>query len=348
MKKRLATLVLLFVSIAAFGQGEEEGNGVDPAKFLQTIESTTRVAGLNSARKHNNEFSIRPIRDEDVMYSIRLWSKMNFNEKLNSSWNARESRVTEILIEGIRAYYKAKNEALDQVVGITPYKTLESGAENFVEDNILLEEEFDRNLSDYSTQQGNYDESQRVRDRTAWKVKDGGIYENYSNARLDSLIDADHASKAGAKPLDPANKGDLDVLLLEEDLVFDRNQSLAKWDLVSITLVAPPKASVDGSEREIVRVKYQELKNYIDKVYAESNKGKAYWYNPKNPRNHELNFAHAFDLRLFSTYITKFQNSDDENIQTLYGKSDYDYSIIEQAMKKRFELLEKMHNLWEY
>lgn len=347
MKKRLATLVLLFISVAVLGQ-EEEGTGVDPAKFLQTIESSTRVAGLNSARKHNNEFSIRPIRDEDVMYSIRLWSKMNFNEKLNSSWNARESRITEIIIAGIRDYYKAKNEALDQVTGITPYQTYETGVEGFGEETILAEEEFVRNLSDFSTGQGNYDETQRIRDRTALKVRDNGIYQNYSNARLDSIIDLEYIQKSQATALDPANKGDLDVLLLEEDLVFDRNQSLAKWDLVSITMVAPPKASVDGSEREIVRVKYQELKNYIDKVYAESNKGKAYWYNPKNPRNHELNFAHAFDLRLFSTYITKFQNSDDDNIQTLYGKADYDYSIIEQAMKKRFELLEKMHNLWEY
>jgi hypothetical protein len=74
----------------------------------------------------------------------------------------------------------------------------------------------------------------------------------------------------------------------------------------------------------------------------------AYWYNERNPRNKELSFAHAFDLRLFSTYITKFQNIGDDNIQTLYGKTDYDYSIIEQAMRKRFELLEKMHNLWEY
>lgn len=346
MMKKLFSLSLVLLSFSVLAQ--EEGTGIDPAKFLETIESTTKVAGLNSARKQNNEFSIRPIRDEDVMFSIRLWSKMNFNEKQNSNWNAKESRITKIIVEGIRAYYQAQNEALDQVVGITPYKTLENEVKTFTEDDIMLEEDFNNNLSDFSTQQGNYDETQRPRARTALKIRDGGLFENYTNARLDSVIDAEYASSAGAKALDPAIKGDLDVLLLEEDLLFDRNQSLAKWDIVSITLVAPPKASVDGAEREIVKIKYQDLTAYIAKVYGESNKDIAYWYNDRNPRNKELSFAHAFDLRLFSTYITKFQNIGDDNIQTLYGKADYDYSIIEQAMRKRFELLEKMHNLWEY
>lgn len=346
MKIRVVTLLMLFVVTLVSAQ--EEGTGVDPAKFLETIESTTKVAGLNSARKQNNEFSIRPIRDEDVMFSIRLWSKMNFNEKQNSNWNAKESRVTKIILEGIEAYYNAQNEALDQIVGITPYATFEAGSKYFEEDAILLEEDYRNNLKDFSTDQGNYDENVRASDRAELKLRNGGEFSAYSDARLDSIIDADFMRNSSAKPLDANNKGDLDVLLLEEDLLFDRNQSLAKWDIVSITLIAPPKASVDGSEREIVRIKFQEFKAYVDKVYGESNKDAAYWYNDRNPRNKELNFAHAFDLRLFSTYITKFQNIGDDNIQTLYGKADYDYSIIEQAMRKRFELLEKMHNLWEY
>ncbi|WP_305981876.1 hypothetical protein [Roseivirga thermotolerans] len=346
MKKGLAILlVLCFVTVL---NAQDEGSGTNPAKFLQTIESTTKVAGLNSARKLNNEFSVRPIRDEDVMWSIRLWSKMNFNEKLNSAWNAKESRITEIILKGIEDYYEAKSQALDQQVGITPYATFETGAKGFDDEVILSEADFRNNLKDMSTALGNYDEAFRSQDRAELKTRDGGIYANYSDARLDSIIDAEYQQNAEAKPLDPANKGDLDVLLIEEDLIFDRNQSLAKWDIVSITLVAPPKATVAGTEREIVRVKYQELVAYIEKVYAESNKNAAYWYNPKNPRDRNINFAHAFDLRLFSSYITKFQNADDDNIQTLFGRSDYDYSIIEQAMKKRHELLEKMHNLWEY
>lgn len=346
MKIRVVTLLMLFAVTLVSAQ--EEGTGANPARFLKTIESTTKVAGLASARKSNNEFSVRPIRDEDVMYSIRLWSKMNFNEKLNSNWNARESRITQIILDGIEAYYNAQNEALDQAVGITPYRTFEGGAKGFIEDDILLEEDFRNNLKDFSTDQGNYEESLRPSDRAELKLRNGGEFSTYSDTRLDSIIDVEFMRNSSAQPLDPTNNGDLDVLLLEEDLLFDRNQSLAKWDIVSITLIAPPKASVDGSEREIVRIKYQEFKSYVDKVYSEANKDVAFWYNDRNPRNKELNFAHAFDLRLFSTYITKFQNVADNNIQTLFGKADYDYSIIEQAMKKRYELLEKMHNLWEY
>ncbi|MFY0591468.1 hypothetical protein [Roseivirga sp.] len=347
MWRKLSCLLLLVLSVSVLAQ-EEEGTGIDPAKFLRTLESTTKVAGLNSARKIHNDFSVRPIRDEDVMFSIRLWSKLNFSEKMNQPWDAKDSRITQILINGIKEYYTAKNEALDQVVGITPYQTMENGFPVFEDDAIMLEEDFNKGMSDYSTQQGNYDESQRPRARTALKLRDGGIYQNYTNARLDSIIDLEYASTSAAKSLDPAVKGNLNVLLIEEDLIFDRNESVAKWDIVSITLIAPSTASADGTEREIVRVKYEDFANYVEKVFAESNKNKGYWYNPRNPRNKEINFSHAFDLRLFSSYITKFQNPDDSNIQTLYGKAEYDYSIIELARKKRNELLEKMHNLWEY
>ena len=347
MKKSILIFLVLIMCITVNAQ-EEGAAEVSSAEFLRTIESTTKTAGIKSARKYNNEFSVRPIRDEDLMFSIRLWSKMNFNEKINSSWNAKESRVTQIIVNGIRAFYEAKNEALDQLAGIPPYKTFESGSSEFTEEDILLEEDFIANMKDFSTAQGNYDESLRGQDRAALKIRNNGIYSEYSDARLDSIIDAEYVRRATAKGLEPANKGDLDVLLIEEDMLFDRNESVTKWDVVSITLIAPPKASVDGSEREIVRVKFLDLKNYIDKIYAESKKNVGYWYNPKNPRNREINFAQAFDLRLFSSYITKFQNTNDDDIQTLYGKSDYDYSIIEKAMKKRYELLEKMHNLWEY
>jgi len=346
MWRKLSCFLLLIMSVSLIAQ--EEGTGIDPAKFLRTLESTTKVAGLGSAKKVYNDFSVRPIRDEDVMFSIRLWSKLNFSEKLNQPWNARDSRITQVLIDGIKAFYTAQSEGLDQIVGITPYQTLENGVTGFGEDAVMLEEDFQGGMSDYSTQQGNYDESQRGRARTALKLRDGGIYQAYTNARLDSIIDLEYRDNSAAKNLDPSIKGNLNVLLIEEDLIFDRNESVAKWDIVSISLIAPSKSSVDGTEREIVRVKYQDFARYVEKVFAESNKNKGYWYNPKNPRNKELNFAHAFDLRLFSSYITKFQNPDDDNIQTLYGRTEYDYSIIELAKRKRDELLEKMHNLWEY
>ena len=345
--KKGAAIILAMILVFSL-KAQEEGAGTDPAKYLRSIESTTKVAGVASARKLNNEFSVRPIREEDVMWSIRIWSKMNFNEKLNSTWVAKESKLTEIILEGIRDYYEAQNQALDQQVGITPYATFEVGSVGFTEDDILKEEDFINNMKNMSTAQGNYDEALRAQDRAELKARDGGVFATYSDARLDSIIDIEYQATAAAKPLDPANEGDLETILIEEDMIFDRNHSVAKWDIVSISLVAPPKASVAGTEREIVRIKYLDFVNYIEKVFAESNKEKAFWYNPKNPRDHNINFSQAFDMRLFSSYITKFQNIDDLNIQTLYGKSDYDYSIIEQAMKKRFELLERMHNLWEY
>jgi diaminopimelate epimerase len=59
MFKKLACFLLLVLTVSVTAQ--EEGTGIDPAKFLRTLESTTKVAGLNSARKKNNDFSVRII-----------------------------------------------------------------------------------------------------------------------------------------------------------------------------------------------------------------------------------------------------------------------------------------------
>ena len=42
---------------------------------------------LKDSRKHNPN-SLRPIRDEDVMYSIRIISRMDLREKINRAWDS--------------------------------------------------------------------------------------------------------------------------------------------------------------------------------------------------------------------------------------------------------------------
>ena len=39
------------------------------------------------------------------MFKVRLWSRLNFNEKINKSFNSNESKLTEIIYEGIEEYF---------------------------------------------------------------------------------------------------------------------------------------------------------------------------------------------------------------------------------------------------
>ena len=125
----------------------KKGRFFDPAKFLRTIESTTQVDGLGSERKLNNDLSVRPIRDEDVMFSIRLWSDINLNEKINAPWDAKESRFVELIFQGVEAYFQAKDDALETGAWITPYgfDELNPDLSSFTDEYILSRDQFDEN-----------------------------------------------------------------------------------------------------------------------------------------------------------------------------------------------------------
>ena len=360
MKNIASIFIGMLLHLSLFGQGAEEGVGADPAKFLRTIESTTQVAGLGSERKLNNDLSVRPIRDEDVMFSIRLWSDINLNEKINAPWDAKESRFVELIFQGVEAYFQAKDDALETGAWITPYgfDELNPDLSSFTDEYILTRDQFNDKLVYLKEGATNYDEADRQGDRAAVRRRPENTGQTLTNEEVDRIIDQEFNSNQ-YNTLDPLS-GDFDRIQVEEDLYFDRNLSVARWDISSLTIMSPPIANDGAANIGLVKLKFQEVKKYIDMAYAcklpEQQlegagcrlKDVGYWYNTKNPRSKDISFIDAFDLRLFSSYIVKFQNVDDAKIESFYGKSEFDYSIIEMAMKKRFELLEKMHNLWEY
>ncbi len=353
--------VLIFLLITTLGlqaQEEEEQSG-NASEFLRGLESSSKVANLNSAKKPNSDLSIRPIRDEDVMFSVRLWSNMNMNEKINASWNAVDSRFTELLFRGVEDYLSAAEEGIDEGTWITPYGydkiTNES---SFTEEMIVNRDELEQAMLYLKPGAQNYEEADRPADRRSVRAREEYADQTLSDEEVDAIIDKEFVSNQ-YETLVPAN-GDFNRIQIEEDLIFDRNHSVAKWDVLAISLLSPPEANDGAANIGMLRFKYSEVKDYIDKAYGcELDWQKApgancavkevgFWYNVKNPRDKSLSFTHAIDLRLFSSYIVKFQNTADQNIEDMYGTGGYDYNIIDMALKKRHELLEKMHNLWEY
>ena len=107
MRTLSAICLLLFVSVSGFAQANANG--------------TAPIDSVQNSRRYNVN-SVRPIRSEDVMFSIRVWSKMDLREKSNEGWNSSSSKIVELIFEGIDLWY---NSAEGE--GIAPYNPLTQG-----------------------------------------------------------------------------------------------------------------------------------------------------------------------------------------------------------------------------
>lgn len=319
--KTLSVIGLLFLmSFNGFGQANANG--------------TAPIDSVENSRRYNIN-STRPIRSEDVMFSIRVWSKMDLREKINEGWNSKNSKIVEIIFEGIDLWY---NSAEGE--GIAPYNPLTQG----FDDKDLLSDKnayLDRIIID-----GTKGEDPTLDEIDRWKIEATTRGED-----PDAYVQNKTREKLAP---DTIPKNQISILEIEEDLLFDRNRSIPIWDIQTVKVVAQSDIA-GGAEKEMVRIKYKDLTSYLDKVYRESVANKeqnvrAFWFNPRNPRNFDISLNNAFDLRLFSSNITKFSNPSDAAMENFFrnqiesGKR----SLMEISRDFRYQLLESIHNLWEY
>ena len=135
---------------------------------------------------------------------------------------------------------------------------------------------------------------------------------------------------------------DLYQLTLREDLIFDKQRSRLYYDIIALTLLVPADlpSNIKGIEQVVAAFSYKEL---VEKVFKDN--PKAIWFNVQNDQQHK-NLADAFDLRLFSSYITKVSNPNDAYLVDIYG-GDQQKGIM-ASQWAAMELLEFEHNLWEF
>ena len=124
----------------------------------------------------------------------------------------------------------------------------------------------------------------------------------------------------------------LDVLKSMLELKF--NKSLRDTGFLEIK-VSDILVSVYPSEKSsnLESTSTTSFKYWIESSWA---------YNDAEHRN----LADAFELRLFSSYIAKVSNPDDEWLVDIYGGDPYTGILASEW--KAFELLEFEHNLWEF
>jgi gliding motility associated protien GldN len=133
---------------------------------------------------------------------------------------------------------------------------------------------------------------------------------------------------------------DLYQMEITEDLIFDKNRSQMKHDIKTLSIFFPADHpdNIKGIQLHVATFSYDELMNLWN------SNPQAIWYNPANDSEHK-SLTDAFELRLFSSYIIKVSNPNDEFIVDTYG-GDPKTGIVASQWEAH-KLMEFEHNLWE-
>jgi len=133
----------------------------------------------------------------------------------------------------------------------------------------------------------------------------------------------------------------LNLLVLKEDLLFDKQRSRHYYDIQTVTMVLPSELNIKGTESDIATFKYKDLIRYF------ASNPNAKWYNGQN-RAEDKALSHAFDLRLFCSRIIKMSNPGDQMLQDISAYNQNNKSLLIASLKLEHELVNKENELWDY
>jgi gliding motility associated protien GldN len=133
---------------------------------------------------------------------------------------------------------------------------------------------------------------------------------------------------------------DLYQMELTEVIYFSNNSSEMRYKIKAITIFLPAEHpdNIRGIQQPIATFDFDK----VLKVFA--NNPDAIWFNPSNDSEHR-SLADAFELRLFSSYIIKVSNPNDEYLVDIADGNER--NGILNSTEKEYELLEFESNFWE-
>lgn len=251
--------------------------------------------------------TVRAIPNSDVMYRKSIWRVIDLREKQNKPMFANNHQITKIIIDAVKAGK------------LQPYRG-DSLAASFTM------EEFNKKLLVPEAASGLSDEEKKLG------------FEEESTGGGWGDEPAGGAKPAAAVAMEYFPK-QLYQMEMKEDMVFDKKRSRMYHEIQSITLVVPASETAKGYDQPIATFKWADLV----KVFRDSPE-QAIWFNGSNTAQHK-NLADAFDLWLFSSYISKVSNPDDKTLADIYGG---DQQGIMAAQQVAGEMIEYEYNLWSF
>lgn len=252
--------------------------------------------------------SARPIPESDMMYRKTVWRTIDLREKQNKPLFADGRQITKVIIDAVKRGELPiyKNDSLT---------------------TTLTQQEFNTNMTMVDEGGGLSAEEKAL-----------GFDEPTSD---DGWGDAAPASADAAAISNEYFPKDLYQLEMKEDAIFDKKRSRMYHDIKSLTLVVPAslKANIKGRDIPVGTFKYSDLV----KVWRDHPQ-EAIWFNPRNDAQHR-NLADAFDLRLFSSFITKVSNPDNASLEDIYGGPQQGILAAQNAAE---QMIEYEYNLWSF
>ena len=277
------------------------------------------VFGQESAQEGRDNgydtLSTKMIHVSDIMWKKKIWRYIDLREQQNRPLMSKNREFPKCIIEAAKegVIQPYATDSLDRPIELAAFlKAMEIPSE----------------------------EVQYSEEELAFLANEDGGGDDWSDDE-DSEGD-DESDAPAASSVEYFFPSQLYSIQLKEKLIFDKQRSVMYYDIIAVSLVVPPDHpdNIKGIELPIASFSYKELS---EKVFA--NNPDAIWFNPYNDAEHR-NLADAFELRLFSSYIAKVSNPDDEFLVDIYGGDPY--TGIMASEWKAFELLEFEHNLWEF
>ncbi len=290
------------------------------AVVTAAILSAQAVQAQERSDKGLNPLSLRPIHESNVMYKTTLWRRLDLHEKINQPFFAKGAEITKHLIDGVKAGVVEAYENDSLVTKLTLEEFNKRLFKKFAGGG-LSKEEIEAGFGNESEDDG-------------WG---GGATESASENSQSSgkTTAANEASAAGGYEMFP---GELYILEIKEDWIFDKQRSRQYADIQSITIMIPAENSAEGLEKPLASFKYKELEHYF------RGNPNCIWYNAANVAQHK-NLADAFELRLFQGRIIRKANPGNKYLDQIY-KSPKEGLL--KAQQLEYELMEFENNLWEY
>ncbi|MCC5946481.1 MAG: gliding motility protein GldN [Bernardetiaceae bacterium] len=269
---------------------------------------------------NRNSVAHKRIHNSHKLYQKTLWFQIDLKEKQNKPFMARGRELPTLIIEAakngiIRPY------ASDSLRTRLNDETFKNNLKLPGADEGLTDEEIAMGFGDAGGGGWGDDGGSGWGDEGGWGDDGGG----------------------GDEGMDEFFPRDFSVMRVREDLFFDKVRSRMIHDIQSLEIILPAEKNADGGgiDKTIGVFSYKELVDNLFKGNPE-----AIWYNPHNssPNSHR-NLEEAFELRLFTGHVVKYDNPDDAYIIDM-TQNDEKQKII-SSMNYEYQLIEYESHLWE-
>jgi gliding motility associated protien GldN len=255
--------------------------------------------------------SVRPIPESDILFKKVVWRKIDLREKQNKPMFSENREITKVIIDAVKSgeLTAYKNDSIN-----TPLTTEEFFAN-------MTPKEGESGLSEEEIAAG-FGKKDKAAEEDAW---------------------GDALGKETAATAAPVSSvyfpKQLYLLELKENVIFDKKRSRMYHEIQTISIKVPSTLNALGFEQNVGTFKMSDL----DRVFR-NNPEMAIWYNAQNDAQHK-NLADAFELWLFSSYITKISNAGDQALADIYGGGTKGLLAAQDAAEA---LIEYEYSLWSY